>query len=266
MNSLFWKRLLSIYYPAFFFKKKPRKIILIYHAVGIGPWAIATPVFEKQIQFLKKHCRMVSLINLLQNAAPENEIEVSLTFDDGYACLYNHVFPILQVENIPATVYVNTGWIGSIEDERKHSRPDLGHYLGEKFLIWPEVKTLEKNGWEIGSHGVNHIDLTQQNQTTINNELTHSKLTIENILQKKCLHFAYTFGKHSSTLRKAVSHAGYQYAVAGHHQALTQCVDLIALPRLNIEIGYSMHDFENIITGKWDFIGIIHKIKRIFSK
>ncbi len=261
VKSLILKRRISKFYSILFKKNKARKIILIYHSVGNTPWAINTENFKNQIKFLKNRCEIVSLNNLLQNNNSGNKIQVALTFDDGYACLFDTIFPILQFENAVATVYINTGWMGESSELRKDSNSNLGHYPGEKFLTWDEVKILEQAGWEIGSHGVDHFDLTKESESKIQAELTNSKILIENKLQKPCNHFAYTFGKHNKLLRQCVKNANYHYAVAGQHAALKSTNNNMALPRLNIQNDYSQADFENIILGKWDFMGLIHKIK-----
>lgn len=260
MNTLKWKRLISQYYSIFSQKNNSRKIILIYHAIGNSPWAILTENFRKQIQWLKKNTDIVSLTKLLTHSAKKNTIQVALTFDDGYACLHDIVMPILKAENATATVYINTGWMS--ENERKFSHPDLGHYPGELFLTWDEVKKLEQSGWEIGSHGVDHIDLTKHSNDKIQSELICSKTAIEKKLQKNCNHFAYTFGKHSKKLQRYVAQVGYHYAAAGHHATVNKKNNNFALPRLNIQNDYSLEDFENIIIGKWDFLGIIQRIKK----
>lgn len=261
MNSLAWKRLIGNGYSIVSRSKNVRKIILIYHAVGNSPWAISENVFKQQMQWLSRNAKIVSLSELLINQSKNTEVEVAITFDDGYSCLHDVVFPILKEENATATVYINTGWIGDTDQMRKNSRADLGHYPNEKFLTWDEVKTLEEHGWEIGSHGVNHIDLTQQTSEILFRELINSKKEIEHNLQKKCLHFAYTWANHSSKVRKAVLSAGYQYAVAGIHASIKN-QNCMALPRLNVDKDYSLQDFKNIIDGKWDFIGIIQTLKR----
>lgn len=263
VKSLALKRRISKFYSILFKKNKTRKIILIYHSVGNTPWAINTENFKNQIKFLKNHCEIVSLNDLLQNNNSGNKIQVGLTFDDGYDCIYDTVFPILQSENVVATVYINTGWMGESSELRKDSNPNLGHYPGEKFLTWDEVKILEQAGWEIGSHGVDHLDLTQEFESKIQAELNNSKTAIEDHLQKPCKHFAYTYGRHNKLLHLCVKNANYHYAVAGQHASLKKINNNMALPRLNIQNDYSQSDFEAIICGKWDFMGLIHKIKGI---
>lgn len=260
MNPLKWKRRIAKLYRLQ--KNNSRKIILIYHAVGCGPWSISATMFKEQIQWLNQHCKIVSLTELLTTPEKSNTIEVALTFDDGYACLYDVVLPILQAENATATVYINTGWMGGCEKTRKFSNPDLGHYPGEKFLTWDEVKILSQNHWEIGSHGVDHIDLTKQDATIIKQELMNSKSHIQNFLQKECVHFAYTWGRHNLFLEKSVHDAGYHYAVAAQHGVFNALDNPFALPRMNVALEYTLTDFENMIKGHWDFLGHIHRLKK----
>lgn len=261
MNSLKWKRAIAKFYLPSLVAKKSRKIILIYHAVGNGPWAISEQMFKKQIQWLKQNCEILPLSRLLTEDLKEKKIYVSLTFDDGYACLYDTVLPILNTANAVGTVYLNTGWID--QKSRRTSCSELGHYPREHFLTWDEVSALDEAGWEIGSHGVEHIDLTKQPLDIIKTALRDSKKEIEKQLKKPCNHFAYTFGKHSNLVKKQVSEANYHYAVAAHHQPLSKNDDPTALSRLNIESGYSMEDFQNIVLGKWDFMRHIHRLKKM---
>ena len=89
-----------------------------------------------------------------------------------------------------------------------------------------------------------------------------SKQKIESHLQRSCPHFCYTWGRHHPSLRKAVSDTGYQSAVAAHHAPVTDREDRFALPRLHAANAYTMTDFKNSVVGKWDFLGMIHRMKR----
>lgn len=242
----------------------PRKLILIYHSVGNSPWALKKNLFEMQVQWLSQHAEIIPL-NAIFSENHSDKIQVAITFDDGYACLHHDVLPILNKINSVATVYLNTGWIAETPAERKQSQMQLGHYPDEQFLTWEEVRVLEKAGWEIGSHGVEHANLTLAEPALIENELLQSKNDIEIRLQKQCRHFAYTFGYHHVALRDAVKKAGYHYAVAAHHAVCKKSDDAMMIPRMNIQNDYTMNDFKNIILGKWDFLKYIHQIKRAIS-
>ena len=120
---------------------------------------------------------------------------------------------------------------------------------------------MHRSGWEIGSHGVNHYNFTQLQTEILQQELSYSKQIIEDKINTPCLQFAYPWGRYSSFVKKAVKEAGYQFAVSARHAEISSHSDLLALPRINISRNYSLNDFKNIIIGKWDYLGILHKIK-----
>ena len=260
MNTLMWKRRLSALYPISSYK--PRKIILLYHSVGNTPWAMPGHQFSEQMQWLVDTCEVLSLNELIHSKAGE-KIQVAITFDDGYACLHDFAASILESKKIPAFIYLNTGWISETSFNRYPSDAGLGHYSGEHFLTWEEVSILHKQGWEFGSHGVNHLDLTCCSTDHAYKELLFSKKDLEARLKKNVGHFAYTWGRHNANLRKTVQSVGYSHAVAAHHEPLSHKMNAFAIPRMNIANEYSFHDFKAIVSGKWDFLGLIHKFKRL---
>src|SRR3990167_2298099 len=265
MRSLAWKRRIAQYYSPFIKTDLSRKIILIYHAIGYSPWAISEPTFRQQMAWLSQHCHIVTLNNLLNPHNEYNKTAVAISFDDGYACIHDIVAPILQDYRASATVYLNTGWI-SEDSIHKNSDANLGHYPNEAFLTWHEVKTLAKNGWEIGSHGVDHLDLTSRAENIIQDELIHSKNMIETILKNPCKHFAYTWGRYNSLLQKKVREAKYCSAVSGTHGAISFKKNVFSLPRMNVALEYEMSDFIAMVEGRWDYLKYIQLLKKKFDK
>jgi len=100
---------------------RPRFAILCYHRVGRGGVPIYSglpaSVFEAQMRYLRKHYRILSLGDVLQEMAEPRSTEpaVAITFDDGYADLYTQAFPILQRYSVPSTIYLTVGAIDSGE-------------------------------------------------------------------------------------------------------------------------------------------------------
>ena len=257
MSNLVLKRYLGKMWPA---QQVGRKIALLYHSVGNSSWALDKKMFYDQIDWLCDHYQVLPMTEII-HSKPNKEIQIALTFDDGYATLYDQVAPKLSDKKISAVIYLNTGWIASCQKERKQSRVELGHYPNESFLTWEEVKKLYDAGWEIGSHGVNHYNFAQINYDQMYQELTLSKMHIEEHLKTNCLHFAYPWGRYSKKVKQSAYKIGYRYAAAAYHAPLDIHSDLFALPRVNIAKEYSFNDFKNIILGKWDYLGFIHKIR-----
>ncbi len=84
---------------------------------------------------------------------------VSITFDDGWASIYENGFPILERYKFPATLFVLTGSIGT-----------------NGYMDWEQINVLSKLGkWEIASHTHTHPDLRTIKPDEVEYELKHSK-------------------------------------------------------------------------------------------
>ena len=96
-------------------------LILMYHRVGPNKsnWLlppISTNDFENQMRYLSKTHKILPLNDLakyiIEGKTVDEKIAV-VTFDDGYKDNYICAFPILKKYNIPATVFLVTGNIGT---------------------------------------------------------------------------------------------------------------------------------------------------------
>jgi glycosyltransferase involved in cell wall biosynthesis/peptidoglycan/xylan/chitin deacetylase (PgdA/CDA1 family) len=96
-----------------------KSLILMYHRVAevsTDPWSLCvTPQhFAEHLEILKKHFRPIQLQQLikalLNGKVPRRSVVV--TFDDGYADNLHNARPLLECHNVPATVFLSTGYIG----------------------------------------------------------------------------------------------------------------------------------------------------------
>lgn len=228
-----------------------RRVLLLYHAVGDGPWAIAEKTFARQMELVAREARPLSLVQALGTEI-ERPLEIAVTFDDGYASVFAHAFPILRSLGLTASVFLNTGLIGS--KQRTRSDPQAGHYPDEEFLVWSEVDALLDAGWVIGSHGEHHLDHSREPESVVRRELSDSKKRLEQILPGACLYFAYTWGRHTPELRRLVAEAGYHWGLGGSHGAVRPSVNPFAIPRINIDRAYSLDDVKAAVRGDWDYL------------
>jgi peptidoglycan/xylan/chitin deacetylase (PgdA/CDA1 family) len=98
-------------------------IILIYHRVAnlaSDPqlMAVAPARFEEQMDLLRRYFTPISLSELTNNLNNSKKTKgaVAITFDDGYADSYLEAKPILEKFEIPATIFITTGFIGSARE------------------------------------------------------------------------------------------------------------------------------------------------------
>lgn len=95
-------------------RKQPR--ILMYHRFSDPPvkgWT-SPEYFEQQVRYIKKNYNPFSLVGLMQYQRDNGKIPshaVIITVDDGYRDFYEYAFPILKKYDVPATLFVTTGFI-----------------------------------------------------------------------------------------------------------------------------------------------------------
>jgi len=74
--------------------------------------------FEKTIDFLRAHYRIISLDDLLEALDGRRELaphSMVLTFDDAYADVFENAVPALAERSVPATVFVPTDFVGAAD-------------------------------------------------------------------------------------------------------------------------------------------------------
>ena len=97
-------------------------MILMYHSVTdqqIAPfiepeYAISSVDFALQMRFLKQHCQVISMSDLLRKLENQERIAPNtavITFDDGYLNNLQIAAPILQKYQLPATLFLCTGYV-----------------------------------------------------------------------------------------------------------------------------------------------------------
>ena len=100
---------------------KPQVAILMYHRVGIHKDFSVVPVvspqdFEDQLGCLCREFELMPLDKLahcIQSKKGLPKRAVVLTFDDGYKDNHTYAYPILKKYNVPVTIFLATGHIGT---------------------------------------------------------------------------------------------------------------------------------------------------------
>jgi peptidoglycan/xylan/chitin deacetylase (PgdA/CDA1 family) len=256
--SLRAKRLISTLWPRD--DASPRRVVLLYHAVGSGPLATDAAAFQQQMAWIAAHAQPLSLDDLVSGKGT-HPLQVAVTFDDGYESVFSRAAPVMRRHAVPGAVYVNTGWVEE-DGRRRASDAAQGHYRDEAFMIWNEVIALAAQGWMIGSHGVEHLDLTTMPITRVHQELQQSRAAIEQRTGKGCAHFAYTWGRYDSRVVQALRASGYRYATSTMHAPLSSRDDPYLIPRIDIRPQYGIDDFAAIMQGRWDFLRWIQQGRR----
>ena len=255
MNTLAVKRVLGRV-GKFTRGRETRRVVLLYHAVGSGPDACPTEQFAKQISWLDANAEVLPLEELLAGRG-KAKLQVAITFDDGYASVAHEAAPIMDRYGITGTVYLTAACIGEAESTRRHSDPAQGHLSGEKFMLWSEARALQDAYWEIGSHGLDHVDMTGQDDEKLSHQIDSARMLIENRLGATCRAFAYPWGRNNARSQAAVAQAGHDHAAGTIHGPVRPGADMLSFRRIDIRREYEVEDLRRVVHGDWDYLGYL---------
>ncbi len=198
--------------------------ILMYHKIGDPPpgsklsklW-VSTGKLRQQMAFLAdKGWHPITFKDLYaywDHGTPLPTKPVLLTFDDGYQNNATDALPILKEFGFRATLYVVTNTVEG--DNRWH---DPSSETRIPMASWAQLKDLQKAGWEIGSHTLNHPRLHKIDLKQVEKELTESRAKLIEMLGETPDSFAYPYGAGEDVpaIVAAVKAAGYRTATTVH--------------------------------------------------
>jgi len=191
--------------------------------------------FDAQIKYLKENgystITFADFVAFPGKKLPEKPVIV--TFDDGYDDAYTNAYRVLKNNGDVAVFYIISSFMG---------RDDI--------VTVSQIKEMSDNGMEIGSHTVDHPDLTTISATKLKSELTKSKTAIEAIIGKSVISFCYPSGKNNSLVDTATKDVGYTTATTTVSGVSTTSSDKFALPRIRITATDNLTTFANKLAGK----------------
>jgi len=209
--------------------------ILCYHKVDtrfeLGFTQVEPRVFRRQVEALARAgYRTLGSAEVLERLAappaPSRDLELVLTFDDGYAGLDRHAFPVLADHGFKALVFAISDYVGRDNDW------DV-HYGWRRFahLDWDDLARWQERGIEVHSHGATHARLTWLSDAQVAEELGRSREAIGRRLGRRPDGVCYPFGSVDARVRRLAVESGYRLGFAGPSG---RSGDALALPRLPV--------------------------------
>jgi peptidoglycan/xylan/chitin deacetylase (PgdA/CDA1 family) len=185
--------------------------ILLYHHIGFSlkeeaVYYVSPEAFDQQMNLLYQWGYKTISVELLARAINEGaELPpkpILVTFDDGSETIYTTAQPIMQRYGFTGVSYIVHNYVG------------LTHYMNAD-----QIRALHAAGWEIGSHGLSHRDLTAHPERQ-ENEIVESRRRLESLLGVAVLSFAYPFGAYDDDSLHYVHFAGYIAAMGLGNESL----------------------------------------------
>jgi O-antigen/teichoic acid export membrane protein/peptidoglycan/xylan/chitin deacetylase (PgdA/CDA1 family) len=181
--------------------------IIAYHAVGSCAPAhdpnnlfMPTHMFEEQMEYLARNRTVVPLADIVHGALPQNgRAAVAITFDDGYSNVLTEAGPCLERHGFPAAVFVPTKWIG------QRGGWDGAAGCETVIMTTEELRSAERIGISVESHGHGHIDLGTASAAEAQEDLSRSIDVLREILGHSPRYFAYPYGWYSEIAEEAAA-------------------------------------------------------------
>ncbi len=217
--------------------------ILLYHHIDTSPsdnaYYIPPLEFEKQMYILREWGYTTISVEMLVTAIKQGAMlppkPIILTFDDGTKSTFTHALPIMQKYSFTGTSYIVYNYIG----------------VNNNYMDVAQIRALAAAGWEIGSHSISHIDLTQHLERE-RDEIVDSRHKLEALLNVPIGSFAYPFGAYDRSSVDYAHFAGYHAAMGLGLQTLQSDKNLFYLYRMEINRNIDLMAFASLLPWRED--------------
>jgi len=202
--------------------------VLCYHRIGgaleLGVTRVGRSVFERQMRALaiagwrtlplRGFAQRIDTVGARHAVPPRHADppqEFLLTFDDGYASLAEHAYPVLADLGFTATTFLITDYIGQANTwDVRYTWRRLRH------LDWPAIERWTERGFDFASHGAAHRRLTWLDDAAAADELARSREALVGRLGAVAGHaIAYPFGAVDKRVERLAAAAGYGLGFGG---------------------------------------------------
>ena len=203
-----------------------RLVILCYHNVRSGE----RRAFAWQMDELLRAGTPVDLDGT--RADPREDLQVAVTFDDGYAEIGRNALPELAERGIPSTIFVPSGNLGG----RPMWNGGTGCGPGEdRIFTSEELRDLAHPLVRVGSHSVSHADLTKLGTEEALRELCRSKEELEDILGTPVDLVAFPYGANTDHLADLSRSAGYRFGLTNEPEVMRPGRSGFLLGRIRVD-------------------------------
>lgn len=215
-------------------------VVLAFHAVSdlgddpvLAEYGVPPERFAEHLDALaRRGWRFVDLDALLaaldgRAQLPERALLVS--FDDCYLDLLGEAAPLLAERGVPAVAYAVAGLTGGANE---WDRPLGAREL--RLLDAEGLRALAATGIEVGSHGMNHRQLTKLPVEDAAAEIGDSAAALEALGLPRPRTFSYPHGECDAEIEAAVRESGYLAAFTVSAGRVERGGDRYALPRIEV--------------------------------
>lgn len=213
--------------------------VLMYHSIGSKyqcSICVSEKEFADQMRWLYENgynsLKLEEFYEALSGSGKLPEKPVLITFDDGFTDNYRVAWPILKQFGFNATFFIVTNQIDPYN------------------LKWDDLKELVREGNSIGSHTLDHRDLSMLNVRDQEREIRQSKEILEKNLGYEVKAFCFPYGKYNKTTLTLLPESGYKLAFTTQTGKVCYGDDRYLLKRVHIWGGKPISTFVGQVASK----------------
>lgn len=236
-------------------------ILMYHHVVPVGqvgalaPFAVSRNLFSRQMDWLQQAgFRTISLERLFdagegKERATSGGKPVVITFDDCPVNLLDYAVPELIRRGMFATFFAVAGKLSGCNDwDTVQGAPKVPLMSGN------DLRNLADSGFEIGSHGMSHLNLRRSTSEQISCELVDSRRLLEDTIGRSVRFLAYPFGEYPEKYAHYCREAGYRGAVSIFSPAHTVTEDSYCMRRVLVHEGDQQIRFRFKLSQAYQFL------------
>ena len=234
----------------------PPLVVLTYHAV---PESDAGQ-FEAQMRDLKALADQVFADG---TGGCANARRAAVTFDDGFQSVFDNALPIMANLDIPATLFVPTGYLAGAPGWI----PAVRRQRGSSGIVASAATLASSNSRlvKIGSHTVTHPHLPSQPGDALQAELAGSKRELEEITGAPVTILSFPYGSFDDRVLEAASAAGYRRLFANVPVMPRSQDGAQLVGRINVSPRDWRVEFRLKVRGAYDWMAVAVTAKRAIT-
>jgi peptidoglycan/xylan/chitin deacetylase (PgdA/CDA1 family) len=230
--------------------------VLTYHHVGprtrgvrLKGLYVSPELFERQMAELKAEGFETDAFGTVRSNQGRPKT-VSVTFDDGFADVYENALPVLREYGFRSIQFLVAELLGKTSEWQTRSGELPGVLMDQA-----QIKEWLAAGQEIGSHTLTHPWLTRVSLSQAREEIFGSKKKLEDAFGGVVEHFCYPYGDWNPAIRDLVAEAGYKSACTTKFGVNRTEADSFALNRITVR--YPSRKLSNL--GGWLRLSILNR-------
>lgn len=176
----------------------------------------SSDVFEDFLKYLSGKCHLVPIQEAVSYIEKRNyDVKhpvVAFTFDDGFEECATIIAPILEKYSCYGAFFINSNYVGGSQEYINRFN-EIVCSPRRSPMTWDQVRDIYKKGHVIGSHTLDHVDLSKLSSEEILSQIKKNKNIIEGIISSDCDYFAWPFGRmmHFNEMALSIVKKYHQY-------------------------------------------------------